>query len=62
VLPGEAVDQLPVAAGPIIMASPKFERLLQAAGAKIVVEPASVGSNLPPPGPLDVPAAASAWK
>jgi NTE family protein len=40
-LPAEAVDRLRAAAGPIILASPEFRRLLKDAGVKLVVEPSA---------------------
>jgi len=48
VLPAEAVDRLREAAGTIIMASPEFQRLLKDVGARIVVDPGSVGSQRKP--------------
>jgi NTE family protein len=44
VLPAEAVDRLRAAAGTIIMASPEFQRFLEEAGAKLIVEPAAGGA------------------
>jgi len=43
-LPAEAVDRLRAAAGTIILASPEFQRLLKAVGAKVVAEPSAAGS------------------
>jgi len=44
VLPDEAVDRLRAAAGTIILASPEFQRLLKAVGAKVVAEPSAAAS------------------
>jgi NTE family protein len=49
VLPAEAVDRLRAAAGTIIMASPDFQRLLNATGATIVPEPAAPGAAISSP-------------
>jgi NTE family protein len=43
VLPDEAVDRLRSAGGTIILASPEFQRLLKAVGAKVVAEPSAAG-------------------
>jgi NTE family protein len=44
VLPAEAVDRLPAAAGTIIVASPEFQRLLKDVGAGIVADPPRAGT------------------
>jgi NTE family protein len=60
VLPEQAVDRLRAAAGTIIEASPEFQRLLKAVGAKVVAEPSPTGAASAPvqfSAPMAAPAA-----
>ncbi len=48
VLPPEAVDRMRAAAGTIIRSSPEFKRLLENAGAKLIMDPAPAAGRVAP--------------